>query len=261
LQKFGAVYNKKLKAWILNINEYQEALLELNAFCKPRGICVDPIPESLFDLFEFKIPFTDPTKQNVPEYDYTADLLQKPRLTSLPKPLMKALYDFQKVGVQFGIDRFGRVLIGDEMGVGKTIQAISIAYLYRNDWPLLVICPSSLRLTWRDEIMNWIKLPEEEIQIFGSSFDEFNPKCNAYIISYNIANRLAGALMRRNFRVAIADEAHYLKSRDSQRARNLVPLLMRAKRVILLSGTPILARPVEIYNLARIIRPDIFHSF
>ena len=83
------------------------------------------------------------------------------------------------------------------MGVGKTIQAISIAYLYRNDWPLLIICPSSLRLTWRDELMNWIKLPEDEIQIFGSSFDDFSLKSNAYIISYNIANRLAGALLRR----------------------------------------------------------------
>jgi SWI/SNF-related matrix-associated actin-dependent regulator 1 of chromatin subfamily A len=49
------------------------------------------------------------------------------------------------------------VLLGDEMGVGKTIQAISIAYLYRKDWPLMVICPSSLRLTWRDEILNWVK--------------------------------------------------------------------------------------------------------
>jgi SNF2 family DNA or RNA helicase len=43
------------------------------------------------------------------------------------------------------------------MRVGKTIQAISIAYLYRKDWPLMVICPSSLRFTWRDEILNCIK--------------------------------------------------------------------------------------------------------
>ena len=48
------------------------------------------------------------------------------------------------------------------MGVGKTIQAISIAYLYRKDWPLLIICPSSLRLTWRDEIMTWTKIIQEE---------------------------------------------------------------------------------------------------
>lgn len=67
--------------------------------------------------------------------------------------------------------------------------------------------------------------------------------------------------MRRNFKVCIADEAHYLKSRDSQRARNLVPFLMKAKRVLLLTGTPIMSRPIEMYNICRIIRPDIFHSF
>lgn len=36
---------------------------------------------------------------------------------------------------------------------------------------------------------------------------------------------------------------------------------MKMKRILLLSGTPILARPNEIYNLGRIVRPDIFHSF
>jgi len=36
------------------------------------------------------------------------------------------------------------VLIGDEMGVGKTIQAIGLAYIYKNEWPLLIFCPSSL---------------------------------------------------------------------------------------------------------------------
>lgn len=42
------------------------------------------------------------------------------------------------------------MLIGDEMGLGKTIQAIAIACCYRQLWPLLVITPSSLRLTWAE---------------------------------------------------------------------------------------------------------------
>lgn len=47
-------------------------------------------------------------------------------------------------------------MLGDEMGVGKTIQAISIAYLFKRDWPVLIITPSSLKYSWRDEIMTWI---------------------------------------------------------------------------------------------------------
>jgi SWI/SNF-related matrix-associated actin-dependent regulator 1 of chromatin subfamily A len=53
------------------------------------------------------------------------------------------------------------------MGVGKTIQAISLAYLYKKDWPLMVICPSFLRLIWRDEILNWIKTHKK---IINSNF-------------------------------------------------------------------------------------------
>jgi SWI/SNF-related matrix-associated actin-dependent regulator 1 of chromatin subfamily A len=48
-------------------------------------------------------------------------------------------------------------MIGDEMGVGKTIQAISIAYLFQKDWPVLIITPSSLKFSWRDEILTWIE--------------------------------------------------------------------------------------------------------
>lgn len=80
-------------------------------------------------------------------------------------------------------------------------------------------------------------------------------------MSYNIATRLAGILGRKEFKIHIVDEAHYLKSRDSLRAKNLVPVLMRSKRIILLSGTPILAKPSEIYNQLRILRPDVFNSF
>ena len=58
--------------------------------------------------------------------------------------MRKALYPFQKEGIRFGAEHFGRVLIGDEMGVGKTIQALGIASLFRSDWPLLVIAPAPL---------------------------------------------------------------------------------------------------------------------
>ena len=101
------------------------------------------------------------------------------------------------------------------MGVGKTIQAISISYLYRKDWPILIITPSSLRFTWRDEIMNWLPfIKEEDIQVITSSQDNFQNGCSIFIISYNVATRLAGVIDRRGFKIAIADEAHYLKSRD-----------------------------------------------
>jgi SWI/SNF-related matrix-associated actin-dependent regulator 1 of chromatin subfamily A len=70
--------------------------------------------------------------------------------------MLESLYGFQKEGIEYGVQRFGRLLLGDEMGVGKTIQALGIQYLYKNDWPLLVLCPSSLKYTWQDEVRTWL---------------------------------------------------------------------------------------------------------
>mgnify|MGYP000937217824 FL=1 len=68
-------------------------------------------------------------------------------------------------------------------------------------------------------------------------------------------------LVDRNFNVAIADEAHYMKGMDTKRSETVVPLLKCCKRVILLTGTPAFAKPKELFSLLSIIRPDIFFNF
>lgn len=42
------------------------------------------------------------------------------------------------------------------MGLGKTVQAISVAYAYRQEWPLLIVVPSSLKYPWIEELERWI---------------------------------------------------------------------------------------------------------
>jgi SWI/SNF-related matrix-associated actin-dependent regulator 1 of chromatin subfamily A len=48
------------------------------------------------------------------------------------------------------------------MGLGKTLQALAIACVYRSEWPLLVICPSTLRFQWVEEIEKWCRPFEKE---------------------------------------------------------------------------------------------------
>ena len=50
---------------------------------------------------------------------------------------------------------------------------------------------------------------------------------------------MSDTLENLKFKVFIVDEAHFLKNFQTKRAKNLVPLIMKGKRVILLSGTPI----------------------
>lgn len=42
------------------------------------------------------------------------------------------------------------------MGLGKTVQAIAVAYAFRKEWPLLVVAPSSLKYPWIEELERWI---------------------------------------------------------------------------------------------------------
>ena len=66
-------------------------------------------------------------------------------LDFLPESLRNALLPFQKEGVKYGLEKQGRLLIADEMGLGKTVQALCVAYKFKDDWPLLIVAPASIR--------------------------------------------------------------------------------------------------------------------
>lgn len=95
----------------------------------------------------------------------------------------------------------------------------------------------------------------------NNSKQEISPKMQVVIISYDLCHKLEDKLIARKFKIAIGDEAHYLKTCNSQRSQSCVPLLKSCKHVILLTGTPALAKPRELFNLVSIIRPDIFTNF
>ena len=52
-----------------------------------------------------------------------------------------------------------------------------------------------------------------------------------------------------------------MKSPDAKRTKCLMPIIKKSKRVILITGTPILAKPVELFPLLNMLRPDLFHNF
>ena len=74
----------------------------------------------------------------------------------IPLPLAASLLPFQRQGVAFALRAKGRAFICDEMGVGKTLQALAAVAAYRAEWPALVVCPASLRLAWAEEAERWL---------------------------------------------------------------------------------------------------------
>ena len=78
------------------------------------------VPEFVEGMMKSKIPFGKNTKL-ARSFNYEEEVKNKKSLKSLPESLMKTLYEFQREGIEFGLSKFGRCLIGDEMGVGKTV--------------------------------------------------------------------------------------------------------------------------------------------
>lgn len=60
------------------------------------------------------------------------------------------------------------------------------------------------------------------------------------------ATTLINALYKQHFRVVLVDESHYMKSRNASRSKLLLPIVQRATRALLLTGTPALGRPEEV---------------
>ena len=192
--------------------------------------------------------------------DYTTDTKER-NPNELPEKIRKSLYIFQSEGIKFGINHHCRFLLADEMGVGKTLQAISLAYIYRDSWPVLVVCPGSMKYNWRGEIQTWLGLKNNRICIINSSRQKISDEAYFYIISYDLMRNVIKKIRHMTFNFVILDEAHSIKNKDSLRAKNILPVAVRAKRLIIMTGTPLLAKPYEGYPLLYALRPDIFCYF
>lgn len=187
----------------------------------------------------------------------------------LPKALDAALLPFQRTGVAFAIQRHGRVLIGDDMGLGKTIQAIAVCCAFRSDWPVLIVVPNSVRLVWADELERWVPdVGPWAVNTVRSGQDLVGLEKNAaafHIVSYGILTRASPVRdflrERQPFKIMVVDESHMIKSRDALRTKEILQIARRATRVLLLSGTPALARPVELYTQIEAVAPGLLGSF
>jgi SWI/SNF-related matrix-associated actin-dependent regulator 1 of chromatin subfamily A len=67
--------------------------------------------------------------------------------------------------------------------------------------------------------------------------------------------------VQQEFKFIICDESHYLKSGNAGRTQLILPLLKAAKHKLLLSGTPALSRPAELYTQLDALGTPIFKSF
>lgn len=167
-------------------------------------------------------------------------------------------YPFQEIGISWLKDKYYG-LLADEPGLGKTVQAILAA----NEGTKLIVCPASVKYVWDRAIRTWTGDPD--IQVYGSTRDRFE-KRRWTIVNYDLLlyREIFMPLIFSKFNVAIFDEAHYLKNKDSKRTKLILlrgGLASRAEKKWFLTGTPILNRPVELYPILKAAAPEVIAPF
>lgn len=185
------------------------------------------------------------------------------------------LLPYQRAGVNY-ILKEKNVILADEPGLGKTMQAIaSINFASRGEFATraVVVCPSSIKDNWLKEL-DFFQENFWEVIIVNSGKQQFvdkllkSKKSNTLIIvNYEyLKNRIVSDQLKRfspNF--LVLDEAHYIKNPKSKRykciAHELIPNWEELQMKILLTGTPIQNRPIEIRSLMLISKPDVLEPY
>ncbi|XP_016052256.1 PREDICTED: SWI/SNF-related matrix-associated actin-dependent regulator of chromatin subfamily A-like protein 1 isoform X2 [Miniopterus natalensis] len=241
-------YDAKTRKWNFLLEEHNKLIEKVR--CLPQ-VQLNPLPKTLTLAFASQMEKTSLSlTADIPEAD----------LSGVDPKLVSNLLPFQRAGVNFAIAKGGRLLLADDMGLGKTIQAICIAAFYRKEWPLLVVVPSSVRFTWEQAFLQWLpSLNPEHIKVVVTGKDRLTAGL-VNIVSFDLLSKLEKQI-KTPFKVVIIDESHFLKNIKTARCRAAMPLLKVAKRVILLSGTPAVSRPAELYTQIIAVKPTFFPQF
>lgn len=238
------LYDAVTKKWTFKLEEYEAFMKQVTVF-RPH-VTIEPLPKAILQVFNSQL-----------KGNYTSKDIPNADLSEVDVSLVNSLLSFQREGVNFSVSKNGRVLIADDMGLGKTIQAICLACYYREEWPLLIIVPSSVRFDWAQQIRRWVpSIDPQEISVATTGKDTSSNQVN--IVTYDLVARKAKYLQDKHFKIVIVDECHLLKNYKTARCKAALPILQNAHRVILLSGTPALSRPSELYTQISAISPFMF---
>lgn len=150
--------------------------------------------------------------------------------------------DYQEDGV-LHMARKTSAACFDDMGVGKTRQAIVAGHIVSRHRQILVGCPASVLFNWEREI-NMV-YPEEKV-----SLCEYKEDARWIVINYDLMHRMVPHASK--FEVLLLDEAHLLKEPGTARTQAAFSLSGAIPYRYILTGTPILNREGEIHTLLRL---------
>lgn len=172
------------------------------------------------------------------------------------------LREYQNFGAKFILHQ-NYTLLGDEMGLGKTVEAIAaMAHIYAENRGayFLVICPAGVLVNWVREIEKFSSIPTFLVHgpTLEESFQNWKQKGGACVTNYETMGKIVGEIDNHmQLDLLVIDEAHYIKNPDAKRTKYIRALENESKRILLMTGTPLENRVVEMCSLIDFIRPDM----
>lgn len=169
------------------------------------------------------------------------------------------LRPFQRVGVQFAMDasRPG-VLIGDQMGLGKTPQALCAVHNLGMTTGIIV-CPNIVKINWFREARRWL-YNQDWIQIVSSDDPDSVGQLGKGVVcitNYEALVKFKDRLKKIKWEFIIPDEAHYIKNEKVLRSKAVYEVGKRAEKRICLTGTPMSnGRPIDLWGMIHWLDKD-----
>jgi SWI/SNF-related matrix-associated actin-dependent regulator 1 of chromatin subfamily A len=206
---------------------------------------------------------------NLPEV--VGEILPLPELTYHYPLKLGALRDYQAKGVARGLE-LQRYFNADEQRLGKTLQTIVTLMIAHDQgkqvFPCLIICPSSLKLNWADELNIWVgqkalildnktKTTWHRFYELGmNNFFVVNPQSlKNFFVDYmppkGQLRKSTDIVMNERiklFKSIVIDESHRFKDPTAQQTKIALQIAKGKEWVILLSGTPVKNKPVDLFS-------------
>ena len=175
----------------------------------------------------------------------------------------RQLFDYQLDGIRFIDENDGNCILADDMGLGKSIQAI--AYTIWRNRRVLIICPANAKNVWIKELNSCVG--NKSIFVFETkksvheNFENLN-NFDYCIINYSIISDLSEEILKHKIEIdqVICDESHYLKETKSKKTKAIKKMSPLCKSFLLMSGTFMKNLPIELYSQLNLIKPDIWHN-
>lgn len=186
--------------------------------------------------------------------------------------------DYQVAPLEYSISRKGRILLADDVGLGKTLSSIAFFAYTKVNYPLLIITTASTKPQWEAEFNRFNTWGLKTAVLSGvesvTLIDADVVIINYDLLSYHI-KQVGGnkwnpkfaptegllALKSMHFQGLIIDECQRMKADTSLWTKAIKYLANGVPNVLALSATPAENKPIEFFNVLNLLRPDLFDNY